>query len=55
MIVNFDTVKFFSDDMDINNISLDDNDDDVDLENIIHVRLVAWCNEYKQRKALKKS
>ena len=32
----------------ITNIKLGDNDDE--LEIIIHVRLVAWCNEYKQCK-----
>ena len=42
-----DTVTFFSDNMginikDLNNIKLGDNDGE--LEIIIHVRLVAWCN-----------
>ena len=36
--INFDIAKFFSDDMEINNYSHDDN-----LETMIHVRLVAWC------------
>ena len=36
--INFDIAKFFSDDMEINNCSHDDN-----LETMIHVRLVAWC------------
>ena len=35
--INFDIAKFFSDDMEINNYSHDDN-----LETMIHVRLVAW-------------
>ena len=39
----------------VNNISLDDdNFDDDDPETIIHVRLIAWCNRYEQRKACKK-
>ena len=42
--------------MDINNISLDDNDDNDndDLETMIHVRLVTWCNEYKQCNVFKR-
>ena len=55
--INSDIVTFFCDDIDINTIdlnsNLDDNDDD-DLETIIHARLVAWCNEYKQPEAFKK-
>ena len=35
----------------LNNIKFGDNDDE--LETTKHVRLVAWSNEYKQRKALK--
>ena len=33
------------------NINLNDNDKCDDLETMIHVTLVAWCNEYKKRKA----
>ena len=49
-------LTFFIDDMDINNIGLDDNDDNDndDLETMIHVRLVTWCNEYKQCNAFKR-
>ena len=39
----------------LNSISLDYvkfHDDDP--ETIIHVRVMAWCNRYKQRKACKK-
>ena len=39
----------------LNNVSLDDvNFDDDDPETIIHVRLMAQCNRYKQHKAYKK-
>ena len=52
-----DIVTFFSDDMGINTINInvinfDDNDDD--LETMINIKPVAWCNKYKQRKAFKK-
>ena len=52
---------FFSDEMgivsvDLNNINFDDvNFDGDDPETIIHVRLKAWRNRFKQRKAIKKS
>ena len=37
------------------NINLDDDNFDVDdPETIIHVRLMTWCNRYKQLKACKK-
>ena len=37
---------------DINNINLDDvNFDKGDLETIIHVEHMAWCNRFKQHKA----
>ena len=40
---------------DLDNIDLDDvNFDEDDPETIIHVRLLAWCNIYKQRKSSKK-
>ena len=57
VFVNSDNVTLFSDDMglatiDLNNIWPDD--DNFDDETIIHVKLVAWCNRYKQHKALKK-
>ena len=41
--------------IDLNNINLDDDDfHEDDPETIIHVRLIAWCNRYKQHKACKK-
>ena len=41
--------------VDLNNISLGgDNFDDDNPETIIHVRLMVWCNRYKQCKACKK-
>ena len=41
--------------IDLDNINLDDDNFDEDaLETIIHVRLMAWCNRFKQRKACKK-
>ena len=49
-------VKFYSDGMgilslDLTNINLDDvNFYKDDLETIIHVRLMTWCNRLKQRK-----
>ena len=54
--ITSDTVTFFSYDIGINtieliNINLNDNDKCDDLETMIHVTLVAWCNEYKKRKA----
>ena len=37
--------------VDLNNINLDDGKfDEDDSETIIHVRLMAWCNRFKQRK-----
>ena len=50
-------VTVFSDEMgilcaDIDNIKLDDvNFDEGDLETIIHVQHMAWCNRFKQHKA----
>lgn len=42
--------------VDIDNINLDDvNFDEDDPKTINHVRLIAWCNRYKQGKSLKKS
>ena len=55
-----DNVTFFSDDMglanvDLNNVSLDDDNFDTDNpETILHVRLMAWCNRYKQQTRLVK-
>ena len=50
-----DIVTFLSDDMDVNTIGLNNiNLDDNDLEIMIHVRPVAWCNEYKQCKTFEK-
>ena len=40
--------------VDLNNINLDDvNFDEDNPETIIHVRLIAWSNRFKQRKAFK--
>ena len=37
--------------VDLNNINLDDgNFDEDDSETITHVRFMAWCNRFKQRK-----
>ena len=55
-----DFVTFFSNAIGLNSITLysinldDDNFDDCDPETICHVRLTAWYNRYKQRKASKK-
>ena len=55
-----DNVIFSSDDMGLNTIYLDNinlHDDKYNndgSENIIRVRLTAWCNRYKQRKTCKK-
>ena len=57
---DFNYVIFFSDEMNIlsvglNNINLDDvNFDKDDSKASIHVRLMAWCNRFKQCKAFKK-
>ena len=43
--------------IDLNKFNLDndeDNFDDDDPEAINHVRLMTWCNRFKQRKACKK-
>ena len=58
---DYENVTFFSDDMglvnvNLNNVSLgDDNFDNDDLETVIHVRHMAWCNRYKQCKTCKKA
>ena len=55
-----DNATLFSDDMalntiDFNNINLVDDDfDEEDPDTSIDVRLIAWCNRYKQCKAWKK-
>ena len=55
-----DNVTFVSDDMGIKTISLnvinlDDNNFNEDgREIVIHVKLIAWCIKYRQRKASKK-
>ena len=55
-----DIVTFVSDDMGIkiislNVINLDDNNFNEDgREIVIHVKLIAWCIKYRQRKASKK-
>lgn len=50
--IDSDITTFGGDDMDnntigLNNNSVDDNDDD--LETMIHAILVAWWDEYKQK------
>ena len=42
--------------VDLYNINLDDDDniDEDDPETIIHGKLLAWCNKFEKRKALKK-
>ena len=58
--IDSDTVTFFSDDMGLvtigrNNINLeDDNFDKDDFFNIVLVRIFAWQNIFKQRRAYKK-
>ena len=55
-----DNAILFSDDMalntiDFNNINLVDDDfDEEDPDTSIDVRLIAWCNRYKEYKAWKK-
>ena len=57
---DYNNVTFFSDELhilsvDLININLDDiNFEEDDPETIVHVRLMAWCNRFKQRKAYKK-
>ena len=57
---DFGNVTIYSDEMgvlsvDFNNISLDDvNFDEGDPETIKYAILMAWCNRFKQSKALKK-
>ena len=54
--IDSDIFSCFSDNMSIfNNISLGNNNfDEDDPETIIHVRLTAWRNRFKQRKTFKK-
>ena len=66
--IDYDIVTFFSDGMgpvtiDLDNINLDDgnfddddddDDDDHHPETIVLIRLIAWCNRYKQRQTCKK-
>ena len=62
IFVNEDSINvtFVSDEMgilsvDLNDINLDNvNFDEDNLETIIHVRLMVWCNRFKQRKTFKK-
>ena len=58
-----DNVIFFNDDTDIVNVGFNnfkihddnfDDDEEGDPKTIIHIRLMAWCNRYKQRKAYTK-
>ena len=57
---DYNNVTFFSDELhilsvDLININLDEiNFEEDDPETIVHVRLMAWCNRFKQRKAYKK-
>ena len=57
--IDSDVVTVFCNDMginiiDLNNINFDDDKfGKDDLETIIHVILLAWCNEYKKRKTFK--
>ena len=54
-----DFAAFFSDDIGLKSITLDDiklddnNFDDCNPETINHARLMAWHNRYKQRKVSK--
>ena len=57
---DFDTVTFFSNDIGLNSINVnnvvryDDNyDDDCDPETINHIRLMAWYMRCQQHKACK--
>ena len=58
--IESDIVAFFSNNIGLNSINLnninpdDDDFDNFDPETINHVRLMAWYNRYKQRKAYKK-
>ena len=58
--IETDVTTYFSNNMDLNIIDLNDinfddnNFDEEDPETIIHVRLTAWCNRYKQHKAYEK-
>ena len=53
MFEDSDIATFFSNDMGLVSVDLnnDDNDDDDDPETIIHVRPMASCNRFKQLKA----
>ena len=57
---NFVNVRFSSDKMDVLSVDLNDVNldnvifDEDDLETIIHVRLMSWCNGFKQQKVFKK-
>ena len=56
VMIWFYKVTFFSDDMvlvnvDFNNVSLDDvNFDNDDPKTMIHIRLMTWCDRYKQQR-----
>ena len=50
---HFDNVTFSTDEKRILNID-DANFDEDNPETIIHVRHMAWCNRYKQRKVFEK-
>ena len=59
-VIESDIIAFFSNDMGLNaivlnNINLDDDDfDEDDPTSIVLFRLIAWCNRFKQCKACKK-
>ena len=53
--VTFSSYKIVLLNVDLNNINLDNvNSDEDDPETIIHVKLMAWCNKFKQCKTFKK-
>ena len=59
LMIQIDTVTFFSDNMghnttDLNNINPDDDNFDNDSETVIHVRHMAWHNRYEQHMACEK-
>ena len=50
-----DPVTIDLDNINLDDGNLDDDDDDDDHpETIVLIRLIAWCNRYKQRQTCKK-
>ena len=49
-----DNAIFFSDDINFGNVVLNNVSLDGDPKTITHVRLMAYCNRYKERKPCKK-